>query len=77
MIKGIKGESGPFFVNSNIAAKNILNASIVYPQSDNGGVPFGLTADNIKKLTIKMMDGTILKDTKSTWTLDNLEIRLY
>jgi len=77
MIKGIKGESTPFFVNSNIAAVNILNASIVYPQSDNSGVPFGLSADNIKKLTIKMMDGTILKDTKSTWTLDNLEIRLY
>ena len=76
-IKGIKGESAPFFVNSNIAARNILSVSIVYPQSDNGGVPFGLTADNIKKLTIKMMDGTILKDTKSTWTRDNLEIRLY
>jgi hypothetical protein len=75
-IKGIKGESSPFFVNSNIAAFNILSVSIVYPQSDNDGVPFGLTADNIKKLTIKKMDGTTLKDSTNSWTLNNLEIRL-
>jgi hypothetical protein len=78
-IKGIKKEPAPYYINSNIAAANILSASIVYPQSDNGGEPFGLTADNIKKLTIKKMDGTTtsLKDPKSLWTLDNLEVRLY
>jgi hypothetical protein len=76
-IKGIKGESAPYFINSNIAAKNILSVSLLYPQNENSGVPFGLTAYNIKKLTIKKMDGTTLKDPKTTWTIDNFEIRLY
>ena len=81
-IKGIKGESAPFFTNSNLAAMNILSASIVYPKSDNGGVPFGVSADNIGKLTIKKNDGNLasLKNlgisTDST-TIDGLEIRLY
>jgi hypothetical protein len=77
-IKGIKGESAPYFINSNIAAANILSASIVYPQTINGD-PFGMTANYIKSLKIKMTDGTTvsLKDPKVLWTLDNLEIRLY
>ena len=81
-VKGIKGQTPPFFVNSNIAAANILSASIVYPQNLNGGEQFGLAADYIKKLTIKKMDGTTiplkeLKESKDSWILDNLEIRLY
>jgi hypothetical protein len=81
-IKGIKSELPPYFINSNIAAANILSVSVVYPKSDNGGVPFGLSADSIKKLTIKKSDGTtasskdlvISTDSK---TIDGVEIRLY
>ena len=81
-IKGVKGESTPFFSNSNIAATNILSASIVYPQSGNGGVPFGLSANYIKKLTIKKNDGKPaslkeLKESKDSQTIDGVEIRLY
>jgi hypothetical protein len=66
-VKGIKTEPSPYYINSNIAAANIISVSIAYPQSDNGGVPFGLTADNIKKQTIKM----------DVETIDDFEIRLY
>ena len=81
-IKGIKTESSPYYINSNIAAANILSASIVYPQSDNGGVPFGLSADNINKLTIKKTDGTTtslknLGKSTDSQTIDGVEIRLY
>ncbi|MGD0552784.1 MAG: C10 family peptidase [Sedimentisphaerales bacterium] len=67
-IKGIKTEPLPYYINSNIAAANILSVSIAYPKSDNGGVPFGLTADNIKKQTIKKPDLEAIGD---------FEIRLY
>jgi hypothetical protein len=81
-IKGIKTEPSPYCINSNIAAANILSVSIVYPQSDNGGVPFGLSADYIKKLTIKKTDGTTtllkeLKESKDSQTFEDIEIRLY
>ena len=81
-IKGIKQSRTPFSINSNIAAVNILSASIVYPQSDNGGVPFGLSADNIKNLNIKKMDGTTtslknLGKSTDSQTIDGVEIRLY
>jgi subtilisin family serine protease/predicted pyridoxine 5'-phosphate oxidase superfamily flavin-nucleotide-binding protein len=81
-VKGIKGSSPPFFINSNIAAANIISASIVYPQSDNGGVPFGLVADNIRKLTIKKSDGTTalfrnLGKSTDSKTIAGVEIRLY
>jgi hypothetical protein len=81
-IKGIKTEPSPYYINSNIAAANILSASIVYPQSDNGDVPFGLSANYIKKLTIKKNDGKSasfkdLKESKDSQTLDGVEIRLY
>ncbi len=81
-IKGIKGETPPWFINSNIAAANVLSASIVYPKSDNSdnsGEPFGMTAAYIKKLKIKKMDGTTVpfKDPKNSWQFENLEIRLY
>ena len=81
-IKGIRGAYAPFFINSNIAAKNILSASIVCPQSNNSGVPFGLAADYIKKLIIKKADGTTtslkeLNESKDSQTIDGVEIRLY
>jgi hypothetical protein len=44
--------------NSNIAAANILSVSLAYPQNDNDGVPFGVSADFIKSLKIKDADGT-------------------
>jgi hypothetical protein len=79
-IKGIKGEPN-CVINSNIAAANILSASLAYPQSDNGGVPFGIAADYIRKLTIKGAAGTKsfkelgkLEDSK---TFDDEQIRLY
>ena len=52
-VKGIKGWGPYFTINSNFAAANILSISLAYPQNDNGGVPFGVAADYIKKLTIK------------------------
>jgi hypothetical protein len=81
-IKGAKGELPPYFINSNIAAANILSASLVYPQGGNGGVPFGLSANYIKKLTIKKSDGKSvsvkeLKESKDSQTIDGVEIRLY
>jgi hypothetical protein len=81
-IKSIKGELPPYFINSDIAAANILNASIVYPQSSNGGVPFGISANYIKKLTIKKNDGKSvsfkeLNESKDSQTIDGVEIRLY
>jgi hypothetical protein len=81
-IKGIKTEPSPYYINSNIAATNILSTSIAYPQSYNGGVPFGLSADNIKKLTIKKTDGTTtslknLGKSTDSKTIDGVEIHLY
>jgi len=78
----IKSITMPYYISSNIAAVNILNASIAYPQSDNGSVPFGVSADNIKKLTIKETNGTttLLKDLDSSTDskmIDGVEIRLY
>jgi hypothetical protein len=80
-IKGIKKE--PSYINSNIAAANILSASIAYPQINNNGVPFGLSADNIKKLTIKKANGNtislkVLGKPMDSQTIEgDFEIRLY
>jgi len=76
-IKGIKNEPSPYYVNSNIAAPNILNLSILYPMSSNSGEPFGITSTNIKTLNIKMMDGTAIKNPKDTCAYDDMEIRLF
>jgi hypothetical protein len=57
-IKGFKGEYPPYFANSNIAAANILSASIAYPDYTNNGKPFGIAADKIKSLKIKDDTGT-------------------
>jgi len=51
-VKGIKGESDSF-INSDIAAANILSATLNYPQEDNGGIPFGVSAGFIKSVKIK------------------------
>ena len=58
-LKAYKGDTAPYFVNSNIAAANILSVSIAFPEINNDGVPFGITADYIKALKIKTEDGTI------------------
>jgi hypothetical protein len=81
-IKGIKTEQSPYYINSNIAATNILSVSVVYPKTDNNGVPFGLSANYIKKLTIKKNDGKSvsfkeLNESKDSQTIDGVEIRLY
>jgi hypothetical protein len=55
-IKGIEGED--CVINSNIAASQILNASLAYLRTENGGVPFGMAADYIQKLTIEDDTGT-------------------
>jgi hypothetical protein len=67
-IKGIKGEDPNFFINSNIAAKNVSSIYIAYPQYNNTGVPFGITMwDNpAKSLTIKDDEG------KHTWKGSNI-----
>ena len=66
-IKGIKGNTPPFFANTNVAAKNVLSVSIVYPRNNNeGDGPFGITADYIKSLKIK--------DDVGTMSLKNLHV---
>jgi|GEM_PF-2490781 len=80
-VKGIKGEEY-CFINSNIAAAQILSASLAYLENNNDGVPFGLSAGLIKALKIKDVNGT-----QSWKNLDNpadapvlsgdAEIRLY
>jgi N-acetylneuraminic acid mutarotase len=57
-VKGLKGEPNSF-INSDIAAANILSASIAYPQTLNSGISFGLSADFIKLVKIKNASGTI------------------
>jgi hypothetical protein len=56
-IKGIKGEPSPYYINSNIAAAQILSVYLAYPDYDNGGTVFGIAADYIKVLRIKDADG--------------------
>lgn len=79
-ISGIKNEEY-CVINSNIAAANILSAYLAYPQTQNGNVPFGISADYIKKLTIKDAEGTISMKELSTpmgsQTFGDAQIRLY
>jgi len=56
-VKGIKGEQY-CVINSNISAAQILSASLAYPENDNSGIPFGLSAGFIKALKIKDAEGT-------------------
>jgi N-acetylneuraminic acid mutarotase len=78
-VKGIKGESNSF-INSDIAAANILSATLNYPQENNGGIPFGVSAGFIKSVKIK--DTTWSKALKSldgpadNNDFDDLKIRL-
>jgi hypothetical protein len=80
-IKGYKG-IGSYVINSNIAAAKILSVSLAYPQNNNGGKPFGITADYIKKLMIKDAAGPIsLKELNKSGDgggpYIDAEIRLY
>lgn len=54
VIKGIKGQSPPFFGSSNVAAYRISSISVAYPDYNNFGTPFGFTMmDNpAKSVTI-------------------------
>ena len=56
-VKGIKGDPN-CFINSNIAASQILSAYLSYPENDNNGIPFGLSAGFIKALKVKNAQGT-------------------
>jgi hypothetical protein len=83
-IKGVKDYDPPHFVNSNLAAADILSVYIAYPQTKNGGIPFGVTADYIKSLNFKTDYGPVLLKNIDEQTdiileesLDNLKIRLY
>jgi hypothetical protein len=81
-VKGIRGETPPYFINSDIAAAKVLYGYIVEPQSDNNDVPFGLFADYFKKLAIRKNDGKTvllreLQESKDSQTIDGVEIRLY
>jgi hypothetical protein len=55
-VKGISGNQNSF-INSNIAAANILSATLNYPKNDNNSVPFGVSAGFIKSLKIKNASG--------------------
>ena len=52
-INGIKGQSPPYVINSNIAAARILSAYLADPNTSNSGVIFGIAADYIKALKVK------------------------
>jgi uncharacterized protein YkwD len=55
-IRGISGE--PFsYINTNIAASRLLNVSYTFAQTDNGGTPFGITADTLRSLKFQNADG--------------------
>ncbi|MBN2020450.1 MAG: HEAT repeat domain-containing protein [Sedimentisphaerales bacterium] len=80
-IKGIKGEPYPYYINSNIAAAQILSVSLSYPENDNNDVPFGLSAGFIKSLKIKDAEGTVsyknLDKPGDSKKFEDAEIRLY
>ena len=80
VVKGLSGESS-CFVNSDIAATNILSATLNYPQNNNGGVPFGVSADYIKSLKIKNAGGTTsfknLNSPSDNQDSEDFKIRLY
>jgi len=82
-IKGVKTvPPEPFFVyNSNIAAAQILSVSLSYPENNNGGTPFGLSAGFIKSLKIKDAQGTVsfknLDKPTDSKTFGDAQIRLY
>ncbi len=80
-VKGVKKDPNSF-INSNIAAANILSATLNYPQSDNGGTPFGVSADYIKSLKIKNASGKTITLKNRSLPADNndfddFKIRLY
>ncbi|MHC4644517.1 MAG: Ig-like domain-containing protein [Planctomycetota bacterium] len=79
-IKGIKGQSNSI-INSNIAAADFGIVYLAYPQYDNGGMPFGVAADFIKKIIIKDAGGKSTKsnldDPGESLKQDDAEIRLF
>ena len=84
VIKGVKGDSPPYFVNSNIAASNIQSVSLLYPEYANGGTDFGVTAAYIKSIKVKDEWETVTKkyldeqaDLLGEEPPGNLKIRLW
>jgi N-acetylneuraminic acid mutarotase len=79
-VKGIKGELNSF-INSNIAAANVLGATLNYPKNDNNDVPFGVSADSIKSLKIKNTGGSVtlknLNSPSDNNDFDDFKIRLH
>ncbi len=53
-------------INSNVKAKHIGRAYLVFPKYSNNGTPFGLTAGAIDKITVY--------DPPNTWTKKNLQV---
>jgi len=80
-IKGIKTEPLPYYINSNIAAAQILIAYLNYPENDNNGIPFGVSAGFIKALKVKDAQGTKsyknLDTPKDNQDFGDTKIRLY
>jgi hypothetical protein len=82
LIKGIAGDTTPCFYNSNVAAANILNASLFKPQNV-GGAAFGVTAGYIKSITIKDLYKTVTNKNLDVQAdilqppIDSVQIRLY
>ena len=78
-VKGIKGE--PYcLINSNIAAADFGSVSLVSVKTHSDGVPFGLAADYVQRLSIKDADGSeTFKDLDlpgESLMFDSAEIRL-
>ncbi|MBN1391198.1 MAG: hypothetical protein JW947_00165 [Sedimentisphaerales bacterium] len=79
-VNGIKGETY-CVINSNIAAAQVLSASLAYPKYDNGGVVFGIAADYIKILKIKDVNRIPplrkLDDPTQNYKKDDFEVNLH
>jgi hypothetical protein len=82
-IKGIRTESPNYFINSNIAASQILRAYLFYPENNNEGISFGLSSGFIKLVKIKDAEETVTfknldkpSDSKE-FEFSDVKIRLY
>jgi hypothetical protein len=65
VVKGIRGEPNSF-INSNVAAARIMGATITNPQTENIGIPFGISSDFIKSVRIKFPSGNISLKNRDT-----------
>ncbi len=78
-IKGYRGSTGDYFTNSNIAADYIGSVSLRNATLDNSGEAFGLTANTLRRLSLRQ-DRSRYSWRNGAWnpllTADDLAVRL-